>query len=118
MFLFVWNHVVIYDGSVLSYVLSTFPFDQNETAVPGFHFHNIIVAFQKIFFNVKHHCILISWNKSGRAESNTLSKFPPEKWKIRKKYLADIQFTQKTKTKIMKYREDNDSVLLYYEKRI
>ena len=33
-------------------------------------------------------------------------------------YLADIQFTQKTKTKIMKYREDNDSVLLFYEKRI
>ena len=40
------------------------------------------------------------------------------KWKIRKKYLADIQFTQKTKTKIMKYREDNDSVLPFYEKRI
>ena len=31
---------------------------------------------------------------------------------------ADIQFAQKTKTKIMKYREDNDSVLLFYEKRI
>ena len=38
--------------------------------------------------------------------------------KIRKKHLADIQFAQKTKTKIMKYREDNDSVLLFYEKRI
>jgi hypothetical protein len=50
-----------------------------------------------------------------------LSKFPPEKRKIRKirkKHLADIQFAQKTKTKIMKYREDNDSVLLFYEKRI
>ena len=41
-----------------------------------------------------------------------------KKMKIRKKYLADIQFAQKTKTKIMKYREDNDSVLLFYEKRI
>lgn len=38
--------------------------------------------------------------------------------KIRKKYLADIQFAQKTKTKIMKYREDNDTVLLFYQKRI
>jgi len=47
-----------------------------------------------------------------------LSKFPPEKRKIRKKHLADIQFAQKTKTKIMKYREDNDLVLLFYEKRI
>ena len=42
----------------------------------------------------------------------------PGKIKIRKKHLADIQFAQKTKTKIMKYREDNDSVLLFYEKRI
>lgn len=46
-----------------------------------------------------------------------MSKFPPEKRKIRKKYLAGIQFAQKTKTKIMKYREDNDSVLLFYEKK-
>ena len=52
------------------------------------------------------------------AESNTLSKFPPEKWKISKKYLSYIQFAQKTKTKIMKYREDNDTVLLFYQKRI
>lgn len=52
------------------------------------------------------------------AESNTLSKFPPEKWKIRKKYLGNIQSAQKTKTKIMKYREDNDTVLLFYQKRI
>ena len=40
------------------------------------------------------------------------------KKKNKKKHLADIQFAQKTKTKIMKYREDNDSVLLFYEKRI
>lgn len=52
------------------------------------------------------------------AESNTLSKFPPEKWKISKKYLGNIQFAQKTKTKIMKYREDNNEVLLFYEKNI
>jgi len=47
-----------------------------------------------------------------------LSEFPPEKWKISKKYLSHIQFAQKIKTKIMKYREDNDTVLLFYQKRI
>ena len=32
--------------------------------------------------------------------------------------LDELKPAQKTETKIMKYREDNDTVLLFYQKRI
>ena len=55
---------------------------------------------------------------SLRIQENRKEEKRLRKKKNKKKHLADIQFAQKTKTKIMKYREDNDSVLLFYEKRI
>ena len=36
----------------------------------------------------------------------------------KKKELLNIQYAQKTKTKIMKYREDDNRVLPFYEKRL
>ena len=54
----------------------------------------------------------------GMSKAKSLRQPRLNKKKNKKKHLADIQFAQKTKTKIMKYREDNDSVLLFYEKRI